>query len=427
MSKPTIGFCGMTHLGLVSAVAVAEKGFPVVCFDPDPSLVEKLTRGEMPVRELGLDDLCAGNRDRLRFSADAGMLAECDVVYIAADVPTDDRGESDLSPIRALIDSVSAHLNDTGVLVILCQVAPGFTRGLGLPGQRLFYQVETLIFGRALERALNPERFIVGCDDPGVPLPDAFETLLGAFGCPILPMRYESAELAKIAINCCLVASISTANTLAELCEKIGADWSEIVPALKLDKRIGPDSYLSPGLGLAGGNLERDLATVLRLAEAHGTDGGVVRAWVDNSAHRKDWAHRVLKEEILDHNPEAAIAVWGLAYKENTHSTKNSPSLALLGQLDARNVTVFDPLVPADAGGSSVTGASNAMAAATGADVLLIMTPWPEFGEITPATVAEAMNGRTVIDPFCVLDANAARDAGLDYFTLGRPPIRGGA
>lgn len=427
MTKPTVGFCGMTHLGLVSAAAAAEKGFEVLCFDPNPALIEDLTRGEMPIREPGLDDLLVRNKDHIGFTADAGMLAGCDVVTIAADVPTDDKGESDLAPIRTLIDFVSPHLNDNGVLVILCQVPPGFTRGLGFPGQRLFYQVETLIFGQAVERALRPERFIVGCNDPGAPLPDAFETLLGAFGCPILTMGYESAELAKIAINCCLVASISTANTLAELCEKIGADWSEIVPALKLDKRIGPDSYLTPGLGLAGGNLERDLATVLRLAETHDTDGGVVRSWVDNSAHRKDWAAGVLKDEILGPNPGAKIAVWGLAYKENTDSTRKSPALALLGQLDASNVTVFDPVVAAEAAGDKITGADDALEAATGADVLLIMTPWPEFREILPSKIAAAMQGKTVIDPYGVLDAKAAGDAGLDYFTLGRPPIRGGA
>ena len=100
-------------------------------------------------------------------------------------------------------------------------------------------------------------------------------------------MRFESAELCKIAINCCLVSSISVANTLAELCEGIGADWSEIVPALKLDRRIGAYAYLAPGLGIAGGNLERDLATVVRLADGIGSDAGVVKAWVANSRHRK--------------------------------------------------------------------------------------------------------------------------------------------
>ena len=115
------------------------------------------------------------------------------------------------------------------------------------------------MFGRAVERATKPERFIVGSPDPGSALPPALDTYLRSFGCPILPMRLESAELAKISINCCLVASVSVTNTLAELCERIGADWSEIAPALRLDKRIGPFAYLSPGLGLAGGNLEREI------------------------------------------------------------------------------------------------------------------------------------------------------------------------
>src|SRR6202034_2638396 len=156
---------------------------------------------------------------------------------------------SDLVPIRALIDRVAANLRDDAILVILCQVPPGFTRTLaGIPKERLIYQVETLIFGRAVERAMHPERFIVGGADPARDLPPRYREVLEAFGCPILPMRYESAELAKIAINFCLVASLSAANTLAEICERIGADWAEIVPALRLDKRVGPHGYLTPGL-----------------------------------------------------------------------------------------------------------------------------------------------------------------------------------
>jgi len=166
-------------------------------------------------------------------------------------VPTDDRGGSDLAPLDALLATVDAALGKDAVLVILSQVPPGFTRARLKPGRILHYQVETLVFGRAVERATLPERFIVGCADPAKPLPPAMETFLKAFGCPILPMRLESAELAKISINMCLVAAVSVTNVLADLCERINADWSEIAPALKLDKRIGQFAYLAPGLGLA--------------------------------------------------------------------------------------------------------------------------------------------------------------------------------
>src|SRR5439155_2408215 len=130
---------------------------------------------------------------------------------------------------------------------------------------------------------------------------------------------------------------------------QIGADWGEIVPALKLDRRIGPHAYLAPGLGIAGGNLERDLATVIRFASDKRTDARVVKAWIENSKHRRDWAARTMRQSVLEKNPAAVIAVWGLAYKENTHSTKNSPSLATIAQLRDVALQLHDPVVPASA------------------------------------------------------------------------------
>jgi UDPglucose 6-dehydrogenase len=420
MTKPTIGYAGMTHLGLCSAIAAASKGFTTLGFDPDAAVVGKLAAGELPVVEPELDDLLAAHRGRISFSADGASLAQCDVIYVAPDVPTDDAGGSDLSGLDRLLELVLAHSRADAVVVVLSQVPPGYTRARQRPGRLVYYQVETLVFGRAVERATRPERFIVGCPDPKGPLPAPLETYLEAFGCPILPMGFESAELTKISINCCLVASVTVANTLAELCERVGADWSEIAPALKLDRRIGAYSYLAPGLGLAGGNLERDLATVIRFSEEFGTEAGLIKAFVNNSRHRKDWAIRTLHEAVLAKSPQATIGILGLAYKENTHSVKNSPSLALIRQLAPWPIRVFDPVVPPSAAPHpTVTGAKSALEAARGADAVAIMTPWPEFRALSCAELAAAMRGRLVLDPYRVLDPAAARTAGLDYRTLG--------
>ena len=423
MSRPAVGFAGLTHLGLVSAAAAAERGFAVTAFDPDRARVEALPRGELPVVEPGLPDLVAANRARLAFTGAAADLAACDVVYVAADVPTDDAGAGDLALIGALIETVDAAMAPEAALVVLSQVPPGFTRGLRRAAARRFYQVETLVFGRAVERALRPERFILGCADPAAPLPDALAGFLGAFGCPILPMRYESAELAKIAINMCLASSISTANMLAEVCEKIGADWAEIVPALRLDRRIGPHAYLAPGLGIGGGNLERDLVAACRLADAHGTDAGVVRAWIANSAHRRDWALAQVHERVIARAPDPTLAVLGLAYKADTASTKNSPALALLAGLMPYTVRVYDPVVaPRPEFHPRLVGAASALEACAGADAVAIMTPWDEFRALAPAAIAARLRGRTAIDPYGVLDAGACRAAGLDRVALGAPP-----
>lgn len=421
MSLPVIGYAGMTHLGLCSGIAAASKGFSVVGYHGDKGLIAAIENGDLPVVEPELDEMLAANRERLTFSDSPESLKGCDVVFVAVDVPTDDEGKSDLSPIEAMIETVTPHLNDEAVLVILCQVPPGFTRGRCLDDARLFYQVETLIFGRAVERATTPERFIIGCAEPGEPLPQSYGAFLEAFGCPLLPMGYESAELAKIAINCFLVASVSTTNTLAGLCERLGADWSEIAPSLRLDARIGPKAYLNPGLGISGGNLERDLATVCRLGEAKDSDTRVIESFCGLSGHAKDWIWRVVENCVPEGGVNSRIAVLGLAYKENTHSTKNSPALVLLDHLQEHEVRVFDPVVAADVV-PQATGAESALAACEGADVTVIATPWPEFGELDPKALAATMNGTTLIDPYAMLYGAQVVAAGLTHHTLGRPP-----
>ncbi|PYM80615.1 MAG: GDP-mannose dehydrogenase [Candidatus Rokuibacteriota bacterium] len=381
-----VGFAGLTHLGLVSAAAAADRGFDVVGFDADAAQVERLQRQELPVTEPGLPELLGKHRAAITFTARAEELATCALAYVAPDVATDDLGQSDLVPLRALIATIAA-------------VLPADT-----------------------PRALSPERFIVGCADPAAALPAALGEYLAAFGCPILRMGYESAELAKIAINVCLVASISAANTLAELCERIGADWAEIVPALRLDRRIGAHAYLGPGLGIAGGNLERDLATVSRLADTHGTDAGVVRAWLANSRHRRDWALAQLHERVLEGHPDAVVALLGLSYKADTASTKNSPALALLAALTPFAVRAYDPVVATRAvSHERLVQAASALEACAGADGLAIMTPWTEFRTLAPAAIAQRLRGRVVIDPYGVLATDACRAAGLEHVRLGSP------
>jgi len=422
MSAPLIGYAGLTHLGLCTAIGAATKGHDVVAFSWDRELVARIEAGRLPVVEPGLDAAFAEHRARLSFSADVRSLAACDVVYIALDVPTDDSGRSDLSSINASLATIIPAVGPRTTLVVLSQVPPGFTRQVAFDAGRLHYQVETLVFGRALERATQPERFIVGCANPAAPLPPAYRAFLESFGCPILPMRYESAELAKIAINCFLVASVSTTNTLAELCERISADWSEIAPALRLDARIGPSAYLTPGLGIAGGNLERDLATVMRLGEGAGSDTRVIAAFADSSRHMKDWAYQVLKRVVLDAVKRPRLGVLGLAYKQDTHSTKNSAAIELIGRLRDAEIKVHDPVVPAMAA-PGATGVDVAEAVADDADAILLMTPWPAYRALDPAALATRMRGRVVIDPYRLLDSDKVAGAGLSLYSIGRPPI----
>ncbi len=418
MGRPIVGIVGVTHLGINTGTAIADRGFSTVWYSDDCEAISLIEKGELPVFEPDLDSSFKKNRPNIELTNSLSDLERCDVVYIAIDVPTSDTGFSNLAVIEETITRALRYIGESSTLVILSQVPPGFTRKIHFPHDRLFYQVETLVFGQALQRAINPERFIVGLSDADAALPVSYRTLLERFGCSVLKMRYESAELAKISINCCLAAMVSTANVLAELCEQIGADWAEIVPALRLDKRIGPHSYIMAGLGLAGGNLERDLATVTRLAKRVGSDSVVVKSWIKNSDHRKGWVYRNLEKDLYANDPVAVLGVLGLAYKKDTHSVKNSPSLSLLERLKNNKVRVYDPVIK-EIDYPFVHYVNKPLDVCIDADAVAIMTPWDEFSSLDLKTIASMMRGRLLLDPYGVFSAKDAWAAGFDYRTLG--------
>lgn len=411
----TIGFVGMTHLGLLSASAAAAKGCRTIAADPDNTRIASLEAGRLPVNEPGLREQIKEHRARLTFTSDGAALSVCDVVYIASDVPVQANGFSDTAPVDKLLAWARETVRPDAVLVVLSQVPPGFTRKRMASGAALYYQVETLIFGDAVKRAMQPERYIVGCADPSQPLPRAFAAFLAIDGCPILPIRYESAELAKISINLCLVAQLSITNTIAELCEGIGADWREIAPALRLDRRIGQHAYLGAGLGIGGGNLLRDVATATRLAGEVGSDATVLRAYMANSRHRGDWA-LVTLNRVLAGIACPKIAILGLAYKIDTAETLNSPGIALARALQSTNLRLHDPVVDPKPFGQ---GAPDPLAACAGRDAVAIMTPWAAYRALDPTALAKTMRGRIVLDPWGALDAEKCRAAGLVRHVLG--------
>jgi UDPglucose 6-dehydrogenase len=256
-------------------------------------------------------------------------------------------------------------------------------------------------------------------------LPDALADGLARFACPVFQMGYESAELTKMAINLYLIGSVTYANTLADLCEALGADWSEMVPALKADARIGPAAYLRPGLGIAGGNLERDLSTLRRLARANGSsvDTGYLDALSAHHSQRLEWAHRKLADHVFARQPRPTIAVWGLTYKKNTRSTKNSPALRIIADLRARaRLRAWDPVIrPGQLEvGADVVG--DGCAALEQADCLLIMADWDEFAAADLGAIRREMRRPLVIDCAGVLGARRAElgRAGIEYVAMGR-------
>ena len=262
-----VGFVGLTHLGLTYLAASSEKGFKVIGIDFNQNKINQLKKFDIEYKEPDLQKTIFQNKRNILFSSNLKNLMDCNIVFISQDISTNDKGKGDFKSLKKLINSTFKFLNKKSVLVILSQVQPGFTRLINFDHTRLYYQVETLIFGNALERALTPERIIIGCESSESKINRLLLNYLDNYKCPIIRMKYESAELTKISINLLLASSITTTNMLAQACEKVSADWYEIIPALQLDQRIGRKAYIRPGLGISGGNVERDIGSIEKMKE----------------------------------------------------------------------------------------------------------------------------------------------------------------
>lgn len=192
--------------------------------------------------------------------------ARADVVFVSEDTPTDAEGRRDLDAIRRFI---SMARQCAAPIVLTSAVPPGFTRSLGF---KLWHQSETLRIKDAEKRARHPEQIIIGGPSPVPPpsmpmlgLPDAYVEYLMAFACPVLRMTWEEAEFAKVAINCTLAAQVENTNRLAAAARAVDADWGRVAQALRLDGRIGPQSYLTPGRWQDSPHLLRDDVTLREL------------------------------------------------------------------------------------------------------------------------------------------------------------------
>ena len=412
-----IGFAGLSHLGIITSIVSAAKGCNVIAYG-DYFELKRINSKKINITEPKLNELYFKNKKKIKFTNCIKDLEKTDIIYISKDVFTDNKGNSDLTAIKKIIKKITLFKSKK-VLIILSQVPPGFTRRIVWPSNRLYYQVESLIFGDAVHRALNPERTIIGCSNSSDNINTKLKKYLDLYKCPILKMKYESAELAKISINMFLISSITTTNELAEISKKIGADWSEISSALRLDKRIGKYAYLYPGLGISGGNLERDLNTITKISKSNKMDSKLFQFWQNKSNYYRNWALRIFKDVSKKRKKISNITILGLTYKANTDSLKNSPSIMMINKLKRKyKIKLYDPVIKHFEKNKNLTIAKSKIDALKDSEVLLIMTPWKEFKNLSLNLIKKMMIGNIVIDPYGVLKGKNFFNSKLIYFTI---------
>ncbi len=428
MSSPRepIAVIGTGYVGLVTAAGFAELGSEVWCVDIDQDKIAKLQRAEVPIYEPGLEECLKRNLERLHFSTELGpALEHARVLFVAVGTPPTYSGDADLSAVEQVVAAMPR--SDRHALVMKSTVPVGtgnaIKRSLAEAGKEGLAYVscpEFLKEGSALEDFLNPDRVVVG--DEGDWAGDAVIELYRPLDAPLLRCNVPTAEMIKLAANAFLATKISFINEIANVCEQTGADVIEVAHGMGLDHRIG-EHFLKAGLGYGGSCFPKDVTALKQLAGNTGYHFQLLTAVIEVNELQK---RRVMSKLQKHLGPLAGrqVALLGLAFKAHTDDMREASSLVLSARLlaDGARVRAFDPVAEDEARKlmAGVQFASSAREAIEGADACVIVTEWPEFGQLDWREVAELMQGKVVIDGRNMLDPATVRSAGLTYEGIGR-------
>jgi len=447
---------GAGYVGLTTSVALAHIGHSATCIDVDRERIQILRSGRVPIHEPHLAELLRQTRDRIDFEHEYSPSAlESDIILICVGTPPQDNGDADLRYVESAARSIASHMEPEGpeVLVVNKSTVPiGSARHVqsimnrtlrARPSDRTVLVAsnpEFLREGAALYDTLYPDRVLVGAEQPeainrlrnlyapileqtfvpplGLPRPDRNELP------PLVTTSPTGAELAKYASNVFLAMKVSYANEIAGVADRVGADITEIMRAVGLDKRIGP-RYLGAGAGWGGSCFGKDLKALVALGQQYGYEMPLANAALRVNERQQ----QVMVEKVqaaLKVVRGATIGLWGLSFKPNTDDLRDSPALGITSRLLGlgAQVKVYDPVAMERAREEhpdlAVEYAASSLEAARGADAVVLVTEWDDFTHVDWAAVARVMRQRIVIDGRNTLDKREVEKNGFEYIGVGR-------
>ena len=321
-----IGYVGLSHLSLNYATASLLRGHQIIFFD-NLEKINNYKLNRLNIFEPKLDKILNKYKKKIILTDDFSQVNNSNLNFIAVDIITNDKNKVDYTPLNRLIKKFLKFSHKRNSLIIMSQVEVNFTRKIRYPSTLLYHYVETLIFGKAVDRANEPERIIIGKSNKSQKINKIFGDYLSKFNCPLIQMSYEESELTKGFINTYLASQLITTNNLNEIAKFYNCDWEIIKKSLQLDKRIGSFAYTEPGLGISGGNIERDLKTLLDNKKLFKGNYNYFENLLNQSKYFKNWIHREIKKLKIN---KPVVGLLGVTYKEDSLSIKNAPSINFL-------------------------------------------------------------------------------------------------
>jgi UDPglucose 6-dehydrogenase len=434
-----VAVIGTGYVGLVVGAGLADTGNDVICADIDADKIARLERGDIPIYEPGLEPLVKRNLEdgRLRFSTDvAAAVRDSDVIFIAVGTPPGEDGSADLQHVLAVAETIGRNLNGEKVVITKSTVPVGTAslvrekiREFGGRTVHVCSNPEFLKEGAAVEDFMKPDRVVVGVDSDHAR--NVLEQLYAPFvrtGNPVIFMDIASAEITKYAANAMLATRISFMNSIAALCDRVGADVSLVRKGVGSDPRIGA-YFLFAGCGYGGSCFPKDVKALIRTLRENGVDPGILESVERVNETQKHWVLDRIDERFPDGLAGRAIAVWGLAFKPETDDMREAPALVVVEGLLARgaSVRVHDPeaaVAARAAFGDRVAYGGTNYDVLGGADALVILTEWKQYRTPDFTRIRALLNQPVIVDGRNIYDPARMAGLGFDYVGVGRPRVR---
>ena len=429
---------GTGYVGLVSGTCFAEGGNDVACVDIDERKIADLRNGKIPIYEPGLEELIRRNvgDGRLRFTTDlAAAVKDSLVCFIAVGTPQDEDGSADLSMVLKATADIAKLMPGYRIIVLKSTVPVGTAdkvrEAMASQTTHPFDVVsnpEFLKEGAAVEDFMKPDRVVLGSNsEHALSLMKELYSPFVRTENPILVMDNRSAEMTKYAANAFLATRISFINQVANLCEKAGADVSDVRRGIGFDRRIG-HYFLFPGVGYGGSCFPKDVRAVIRTAEEYDMDFSLLKeVEVINERQKELLVNKVFARFGKDLRGRK-FAIWGLAFKPRTDDMREAPSIVIIEALlkAGAEIAVHDPEALARARemfGDRVSYHRGNYDALPGADALLIVTEWNEFRRPDFARVRELMKSPIIFDGRNLYELSVMKQEGFMYYPVGRSTV----
>ncbi len=453
---------GTGYVGLVTGVCLAHIGHNVICVDNNEEKVKLMKSGQSPIFEPGLSELMQSSiqAGRIEFTTDlAAGVDHGEILFIAVGTPPLPTGESDTRYVEAVARGIGANLHKGYKVIVNKSTVPigsgdwvrmivldgmaerqktlvGAGGGSEAPAIEAQFDVvsnpEFLREGSAVYDTFNPDRIVLGSNSsraialmqelytPIVERQYAEEKALPPV--PVVVTDLSSAEMIKYAANAFLATKISFINEVANICDRVGADVTQVAKGIGLDSRIG-NKFLQAGIGWGGSCFPKDVSALVHTADDYGYEAQLLKAAVSVNQRQRLIAVEKL-QQVLKILKGKTVGLLGLTFKPDTDDMRDAPALILienLNRLGAR-VKAYDPLVSQTGLRHGLTGVhveTDPDRLADGCDALVLVTDWAQFKTLDYAKMARLMNSPVIIDGRNFLDRQALEELGFQYVGIG--------